>query len=336
VDADGIEQNRFINWHYVTTAPNLTFSNCQFSDCHSTTSGGAIYCQEPQTKMKILSSTFSKCRCLGSGGAIFVKITHLILRQNCFQLCRAGRETGNDASTVYSATETGSSLCYISAVRCPRYGDTSFCGIISLRHGVLNSENINVSFSDTDFLTGLSHFRPDPDCSFVRYYMSYSQIRGNAIGFVDFRFGGSHQFGAIVNHSTSSGIVMCQNGNATLQNFYFLNSSGPLTHSPHKNGEVTFLDCVFSRPQADLGVGFHRATNCQWNALEATPVQMKLLNTAFCEGNWDPNDEGRLWSILGRSWIEIAVSIVPFLVVACAVRIYRERARRATLPRVCK
>jgi hypothetical protein len=180
---------------------------------------------------------------------------------------------------------------FLSAVRCPQHGDHCWYGIIILRQGVLDSHSINISHSDTEYVTGLAHVRPDADSSFLRYYISANQVHGNALGFVAFNFGGRHEYGALINDSARTGLVFAHNANTTLRNYFFIGNNAPITYAPSGTGKLLFLDCVFSGPEANLGNGFQSASNCQWNMASATPIRMSGLKTAFCEGNWDPRVE---------------------------------------------
>jgi hypothetical protein len=158
----------------------------------------------------------------------------------------------------------------------------------------LNSENLNFSHSHTQFVTGLVHSRTGPDASFLRYYISMSQIEGNAIGFSTGQFTDGHLFGALINDSSQTGIVYMHESNVTLRHYLFLENTGPLFYRPLETGRIDFVDCVFDVEVQEGNAGFGIALRCVWNARSVTTMPMKMLRTAFCDGNWNPT-EGMGW-----------------------------------------
>jgi hypothetical protein len=246
---------------------------------------------------------------------------------NCFQLCRCGTNDGNDGSTVYANSESGINTSFLSAVSCPAYGDQCWYGIIILRNGVLDSRNINLSNSDVQFIVGLAHFRPEPDRSTVRYYTSINQINGNALGFVDFSFQGMHQFGSLVNDSSTSGIFYLQDTITTIESFYFLHNKGAITYS-YGNSRGSFVNCVFSRKANNFGNGFGDTSNCVFGKSDATSLAMSLLKTAFCDGG--SGDETKVAPVprMRDDPIGAFVIIVVIGVAAAGVVLWRRLHRR--------
>jgi hypothetical protein len=205
------------------------------------------------------------------------------LHSNCFQFCRCGKEDGNDGSTVYANSQSGINTTFVSAVSCPAYGDQCWYGIIILCNGVLDSRNVNMSSSDVQFIVGLAHFRPQIDQSILLYYTSVNQIKGNALGFIDFAFRGKHQFGSLVNDSSTSGIFYIQNTTTTIENYYFLNNKGAITYS-YGNSKGNFVNCVFSQKAENFGHAFGETVNCLFEQIQATSLAMSHLKTVFCGG----------------------------------------------------
>lgn len=142
---------------------------------------------------------------------------------------------------------------------------------------------MNLSNSDVQFIVGLAHFQPQIDQSTLLYYTSVNQINGNALGFIDFTFRGKHQFGSIVNDSSTSGIFYFQNTTTTLENYYFLNNKGAITYV-YGNCKGNFVNCVFSQKAENLGNGFGETIGCLFEQVHATSLAMSHLRTAFCAG----------------------------------------------------
>jgi hypothetical protein len=113
------------------------------------------------------------------------------------------------------------------------------------------------------------------------YYTSINQINGNALGFIDFSFHGIHQFGSLVNDSSTSGIFYIQNTTTTIENFYFLNNRGAIIYS-YGDSRGNFVNCVFSQKADNLGNGFGDTSNCLFGQMDATSLAMSYLRTAFC------------------------------------------------------
>jgi hypothetical protein len=239
---------------------------------------------------------------------------HMILSSNCFQYCRCGKENGNDGSTIYAFSETGINTSFLSALRCPAHGDQCWYGIVILCNGVLDSRNVNMSNSDVQFIVGLAHFRPDYEKSILLYYVSTNQINGNALAFIDFTFQGQHQFGALVNDSSTSGIFYVQNTTTTLQNYYFLGNKGKITYACVGDSKGNFVNCVFSCPESakDFGNGFGKTEGCLWKQEEAVAPNMEFLNTAFCEAVWSPASQLMIVSKGRVAYAGIAVFVVLF------------------------
>jgi hypothetical protein len=317
-----IEEGRHIDWQYVTGAHNITFRDCRFVDCRATSTGGAVQCDEPISDVYFHTCTFNKCRCLEDGGALFLSVHSLLLSANCFQLCRCGNQDGNRGSAISAVAKSSITTSFLSALRCPKSGDPSWLGIAVLTSEFLSSANINLSHSHTQFVTGLVHRQAGEDTSFLRYYLSMSQIEGNPIGFSEFHSPGGHLFGALVNDSTTTGLVYLDNANTTLGRYFFLGNIGQITYSACGESRVDFVDCVFSFEKENEGKGFGTAVGCRWNAKQATPIPMKLLKTAFCEGNWGPGKPPGWRSWMREEWVELVLVLSPFLGVAAVVVVW--------------
>jgi hypothetical protein len=253
---------------------------------------------------------------------------HMILKYNCFQYCRCGKENGNDGSTIYAFSSTGINTSYLSALRCPQHGDQCWYGIIILCNGVLDSQNVNISNSDVEFIVGLAHFRPEQDKSILQYYISMNQINGNALAFIDFTFEGRHQFGALVNDTSTSGIFYVQNTTTTLRDFYFLGNKGAITYACVGDSKGNFVNCVFSGPAKDFGIGFGTTVGCQWDQTAATAPLMSFLQTAFCEGNSDPRNDGNLLRIQIGGTLPVGVVVLLGVSILSSVILYKKFHKR--------
>jgi hypothetical protein len=249
----------------------------------------------------------------------------MFLVSSCFQFCRCGKENGNDGSTVYAWSEAGINTSFVSALRCPQHGDQCWYGIIILCNGVLDSRNINISNSDVEYIVGLAHFRPDYENSILLYYSSVNQINGNALAFVDFTFPGKHQYGALVNDSSTSGIFYIQNTTTTLEDYYFLNNRGPFTYMAVGSSKGNFVNCVFDQENVkkNRGNGFGEVSGCQFGVSGATTPALVHLNTAFCQGN-TRDGGGEVRVARGASAVGV-VAIAVIGVVSSGVLLWRRR-----------
>ena len=271
---------------YTSNDQNISIINCQFIDCISKTPGAAIHIESPSSELLVKDSLFNTCRCEGKGGAIFAIMNHFTCTHNCFHLCRCGKEDGNDGSTIYASSKIGIDTSFVSAHECPKYGDSCWYGIIILCNGRLVSTNINVSNSEVEFISGLAHFRPAEEQSFLRYYTAVNQISGNPIAFIDFSFTGEHIFGSLVNNTSKTGIFYVQNTTTTLKNFYFANNTGMLTYMCVGDSKGYFENCFFDTAEGEnLGIGFGGAKDCMWNVKNMQTPRFSHLSTAFCNGN---------------------------------------------------
>jgi hypothetical protein len=298
----------------------VTILNCHFSDCQSNSPGAAIFVKNSECSLTVADSFFNVCRCIGRGGAISVEMERMALTRDCFHLCRCGKQNGHDGSTVYAWSSAGMNTSFISAVQCPAHGDQCWYGIIILCNGVLDSRNVNVSNSDVEYIAGLAHFRPAFEKSVLLYYTAVNQIHGNAVGFIDFTFEGKHQFGALVNDSTKSGIVYVQNTTTTIRNYVFLKNKGPFTYMSVGSSKANFVDCTFDGEDSghNRGNGFGKAVNCVFASADATTMAMDYLSTGVCEtGNRGSGPQGGEASIT-----RIAVVVA---VAAAAIVLWRRR-----------
>ena len=285
IDGDIVKEGERFSRTLLVSGESAVVSHCAFVECHSRRPGAAIHCDASDSKLVVSDSTFSVCRCLGKGGAIYAKMASMAMSRNCFQLCKCGKENGDDGSTVYAFSKTGINTSYVSALKCPEHGDPCWYGIIILCNGVLDSRNINISNSDVEFIAGLAHFRPDYGKSTLLWYTSVNQINGNALAFIDFTFKGEHRYGSLVNDTSKTGIFYVQNTTTTLQDYYFINNRGPITYACVGDSKAYFENCFFSQGKTNLGVGWGDATNCHFNQKARTTLLMMHLNTAFCDGN---------------------------------------------------
>ncbi|OHT05451.1 hypothetical protein TRFO_26793 [Tritrichomonas foetus] len=255
---------------------DLTVTKCQFVNIISHKPGAGIHVEAPDTEFILTRCFFEVCRCRGKGGAVFSIMNHMENKYNCFHLCRCGKENGNDGSTMYCYSKAGIETSYVNAHECPKYGDQCWYGIIILCRGKLTSTNVNISNSDVEFISGLAHFQPELDQSIVRFYSSCNHINGNALSFIDMTFRGVHEYGALINDTSKTGIFYVQNSTTTLSNFYFLNNTGPITYMCVGNSRAHFENCVFSSEKTNLGIGYGSDKNCLFGQSSATPIEMSF------------------------------------------------------------
>ena len=263
---------------------DITIENCQFFNIVSESPGAAIHIESQSNEFTLTRCFFNVCRCKGKGGAVYALINHMDNTYNCFNLCKCGKQNGNDGSTMYVYSNIGIDSKYISANECPRHGDMCWYGMIILCNGKLKTENVNMSNSDVEFISGLAHFRPELDGSYLKYYTSINQIHGNSLAFIDMTFHGTHQYGALVNDSTTSGIFYVQNSTTTLMNYFFLDNTGPITYACVGHSKANFENCVFSSKKENLGIGYGQDIDCIFGAKSATTIAMDLYVTGACEG----------------------------------------------------
>jgi hypothetical protein len=263
---------------------------------------------------------FHDCRSNGKGGAIFAIINVMTQSSNCFHLCRCGKENGNDGSTIYAFSGISITSSLISADSCPKHGDQCWYGVFIFCRGVLDSQNINISNSDVEYISGLAHFQPAIEGSTIRWYTAMNNINGNALAFIDFNFPGNHEFGSLVNNTSKSGILYVQNTTTTLRYFYFLRNTGALTYA-YGSRKGNFEYCVFSSKAENLGGGFGSTFECKFDERDATPLPMTLLNTVYCEWNYPMKRKP------GKSrWVpQVSIFIGTVLIVIALVRTHMER-----------
>ena len=198
-------------------------------------------------------------------------------------------------------------------------------GILIMCNGVLKSENINISNSDVEFISGLAHFRPAKDQSYLLFYTSINQIHGNALAFIDFSFDGYHSYGSLVNDSTTSGIFYVQNATTKLQNYYFLNNNGPITYACVGNSKGNFENCFFDTKYGEnLGIGFGTAINCKWEQKNIPTLNMKILQ----HNNMNFNKIIILQRYKNNNF-KVIINVLIVLVLILAIYKYNEKIRNS-------
>ena len=277
-----VKENILFNSTFKETSHDVEIRQCRFVNIISETPGAAIHIDSNQTEFTLTNSFFEVCRCKGKGGAIYAIINHMSSSRNCFHLCRCGKENGNDGSTIYAFSKIGIETEYLTAYECPRYGDQCWYGMIILCNGRLFTHNVNLSHSDVEYIAGLAHFKPDNDQSILRFYSSTNQINGNALAFIDMNFHGTHEYGALVNDSSNTGIFYVQKSVTTLSHFYFLNNTGKITYMCVGDSKANFENCVFSSEFENTGIGFGTQINCLWGQKTATTLDLDFHN---CNAN---------------------------------------------------
>lgn len=275
--------NQVITDKIQSTDEHIDIHHCDFLNCKSESHGSAIDITSPSAEVKVSNCYFYNCRCNNKGGALYAVMNTMTLSSNCFILCRCGKENGNDGSTIYAMSKIGINTSFVNAHRCPDIGEMCWYGIFILGQGKLRSENINMSNSEVEYISGLAHFRPDKDGSFLKFYSSTGQRTGNALSFIDMTFVGDHMYGALINDTSKSGILYVQNSTTTVTEFYFLRNSGKITYSC-VGGVCNFVKCVFeSDINKNHGNGFGTEVDCQYSKIDATPMPMILAEG--CEAN---------------------------------------------------
>jgi hypothetical protein len=95
---------------------STTISESRFVGCRSSSeSGGAFHLDDASTFLQLIRCQFTNCRSVGSGGAIFASVASFSVDRSSFVRCSAAI-----ASSLLAATPAGSSDIYLSSALCCR------------------------------------------------------------------------------------------------------------------------------------------------------------------------------------------------------------------------
>ena len=273
----------------ITNSGTSYISNCHFISCMSHEQGGALSVDSRESFLFLQNNLFFECSSKKKGGAIYILVQQFVNDYNCFYLCRAGTDNGSDGSAIYAEGNSNTSFCTTN--ECPRFGNMCWYGIFCIGYGFLQTQNVNISHCEVEFIAGLGHIRPPPQGSIVKFYINAHNNKGNSIGFADINYKGDHAYGIILNNSVTSGLFYLQNSTTTIQNFYFINNKAKLTYMS-VGGKGFFEQCYFDIDPNDdeKGNGWGSAINCEFGIPELKYPDWDFLNTAFCGTDLHKNE----------------------------------------------
>ena len=273
-----------------TSDGKYDITNCNFVKCHSDSSGGSISITNQKAEIFLTNCNFVNSSANGRAGAVEIIASLFTNICNCFIDCFQGKDNGYDGSAEFTRCFNSTTSQYISTLRCPGPSrPPSWYGVLIFGYGLLRSEHINCTDCNLQFVSGLAHYEPNINKSFIKYYIGFRDIQGNPLTFMNLEFPGIHSYGAIINCSSNSGLVYVQNATTTIYNFVFARNKGKLTYMC-VGGLLSYITCSFDNRLLDdeKGNGFGSTLNCFKNQIGIKIPIYEMLNTHLCPG-YSPN-----------------------------------------------
>jgi hypothetical protein len=157
---------------------NVHVSNCLFSRCTSTSSGGALYCSSV-TRLLVESSSFISCKTSSSNGAIYFSVGQCVLHGVCGNDC-CSTKSGNFQFASIRVKDDISSKNYVnysSIARCINENSDTW-STLYLYHGKDYCPSINMSMNKCGYQSSISCY-PFSDSSSTICLLSYSSFADN-------------------------------------------------------------------------------------------------------------------------------------------------------------